>query len=187
MNDKLDELAKTFAQSVTRRQALKKFGLSLALGCATLCLATPLRAGQQVPFKGNFSFTIVLATPIDATHVLFDVDVHVQATQLGKAQGPGRFILDLAALAYVGEAAWAAANGDEVSSTFAGQFVPTDTPGLLENVEIFEIVGGTGRFEGATGAGIGGGQVEVDAAGTLMPLFPAPFVGTISSPGSLKK
>jgi hypothetical protein len=74
-----------------------------------------------------------------------------------------------------------------VFSTFAGQFVPTETQGLLENVETFEIVGGTGRFEGATGAGIGGGQVEVDAAGTLTPLFPAPFVGTISSPGSLKR
>jgi hypothetical protein len=86
----------------------------------------------------------------------------------------------------VGKATWAAANGDEVFSTFAGQFVPTDTPGLLENVETFEIVGGTGRFEGATGAGIGGGKVKVDAAGTLTPLWPAPFVGTISSPGSLK-
>jgi len=154
MKNKFNELTKSLAQSVTRRAALKKLGVGLAVGCATLCLTAPMRAGEQVPFKGKFSFTIVLATPIDATHVVFDVDVHVQATQLGKAQGPGHFILDLAALAYVGEATWAAANGDEVDSTFAGQFVPTDAQGLLENVETFEIVGGTGRFEGATGAGI---------------------------------
>jgi len=30
MNDKLDELAKNLAQCVTRRAALKKFGLGLA-------------------------------------------------------------------------------------------------------------------------------------------------------------
>ena len=36
MNDKLDELAKDLAQSVTRRGALKKF----AVGLASLALAT---------------------------------------------------------------------------------------------------------------------------------------------------
>jgi len=60
--------------------AVKRWAVSLGFAGAMLCLAAPLHAGEQVPFKGNFSFTIVLATPIDATHVLFDVDVHVQAT-----------------------------------------------------------------------------------------------------------
>ena len=36
MNNKFDELAKGMAQSVTRRQALKKFGLGLA-GLALAC------------------------------------------------------------------------------------------------------------------------------------------------------
>jgi len=39
MNNKFDELAKGLAQSVTRRQALKRFGASLAgmaLGCFAL-------------------------------------------------------------------------------------------------------------------------------------------------------
>ena len=38
MNDKFDELAKGLAQSVTRRGALKKFGVGLA-GLALACLA----------------------------------------------------------------------------------------------------------------------------------------------------
>lgn len=46
MNDKFDELTKSMAQSVTRRAALKKFGLGLA-GMALACfgLANHAEAG----------------------------------------------------------------------------------------------------------------------------------------------
>ena len=47
MNDKFDELAKGLAQSVTRRGALKKFGLGLAgLAVASLGLANKAEARQ---------------------------------------------------------------------------------------------------------------------------------------------
>jgi hypothetical protein len=47
MNNKFDELAKGLAQSVTRRQALKKFGAGLA-GVALACfgLANKAKAGS---------------------------------------------------------------------------------------------------------------------------------------------
>ncbi len=46
MNTKFDELAKGLAQSVTRRQALRCFGLGLAgMALAGLGLANPTRAG----------------------------------------------------------------------------------------------------------------------------------------------
>ena len=47
MNNKFDELAKGLAQSVTRRQALKKFGVGLA-GMALACfgLADHAQAGK---------------------------------------------------------------------------------------------------------------------------------------------
>jgi hypothetical protein len=46
MNDKFDELAKGMAQSVTRRGALKKFGLGLAgIALAALGLADEAQAG----------------------------------------------------------------------------------------------------------------------------------------------
>ncbi len=158
---------------------------SLALGCAALCLSAPAHATDQVPFKGNFVPITLSTTPLDATHVRLELDVHIEATELGKARGPASAILDVTTLSYTGQATWAAANGDAVFLTFAGQFVPTTTPGLLENIETFEIIGGTGRFEGATGAGVAAGQLD---AATLLPLGRgAPFVGTISSPGSLKK
>jgi hypothetical protein len=185
---KIVRAATAFARKMKLRQQ-EGFSLSTSrvviplVLVGALCVSAPSRAGDQVPFKGSFSPIIVSATPLDATHVLLEVDVPVRATQLGNARGPGSFILDMTTLAYSGEATWAAANGDAVFFTFAGQFVPTATPGILENVETFEVVGGTGRFEGATGGGVAGGLLDV----TLVPLTPAPFEGTISSPGSLKK
>ncbi len=48
MNNKFDELAKGMAQSVTRRQALRKFGVGLA-GMALACfgLADTAQAGRS--------------------------------------------------------------------------------------------------------------------------------------------
>src|ERR1041384_1827763 len=107
-------LTKNLARSVTRGAAPKKFGLFLAaLGFSTLA-----RADVQVPFKGNFIPMILSTTPLDATHVRLEIDVHIQATQLGHARGPAWAILDVTTLAYVGGATWAAANGDAVSFTF---------------------------------------------------------------------
>ncbi len=50
MNDKFDELAKGLAQSLTRRQALKKFGVGLA-GMALACfgLASGARGATCKP------------------------------------------------------------------------------------------------------------------------------------------
>jgi len=46
MNNKFDELTKSMAQSVTRRAALKKFGIGLA-GMALACLGLANRAEAQ--------------------------------------------------------------------------------------------------------------------------------------------
>jgi hypothetical protein len=167
---------------MTKFNITQSFGLALA--CAALSLNAPLRAGEQVPFKGTFDPVVVSATPVDATHVLLDFDVHILATHLGKALGPASAILDLTTLEYVGEATWVAASGDSIIITFVGQFVPTNTPGLFDNVETFEIVGGTGRFEGASGACVAGGQFDFITQSAPAPI---PFGGIISSPGSLKK
>jgi len=43
MNEQFDELTKNMAQSVTRRAALKKFGVGLA-GMALACLGLPNKA-----------------------------------------------------------------------------------------------------------------------------------------------
>lgn len=185
MNDKFDKLTKSFAQSITRTHLVTKFGIGLALGCALLCITPSLRAGQQVPFNGNFNPVILLATPVDASHVHLDLHVTARATLLGNAQGSASITLNVTDFTYVGHTIWVASNGDSVSLMFEGQFVPTATAGVLQNVETFEVVGGAGRFKGATGAGAAAGLLD---AATLVPLKgTVPFIGTISSPGSLKK
>ena len=55
MNDKFDELAKGLAQSVTRRGALKKFGLGLA-GIALAALGFPDQAAAN-PRKKKCPYT----------------------------------------------------------------------------------------------------------------------------------
>jgi hypothetical protein len=52
MNNKFDELAKGLAQSVTRREAFKKFGIGLA-GMALACFGLPRRAKAQTTQKGK--------------------------------------------------------------------------------------------------------------------------------------
>jgi hypothetical protein len=50
MNDKFDELAKGLAQSVTRRQALRRFGVGLAgIALASLGLANKAEARHCKP------------------------------------------------------------------------------------------------------------------------------------------
>jgi hypothetical protein len=179
------------SQSMNRGASKKRFpvGFSalLLLLISWFCFAVPVSAGEQVPFKGTFDPIIEPPTPVDLTHVRLDVDVIVRATELGNAQGPGYFILDETTLTYVGGVTWYAANGDSVILTFIGAFVATpttSTTGIYDNVETFQVVGGTGRFEGATGAGVCGGQFDLS---TRTAVAPAPFEGTISSPGANKK
>ena len=56
MNNRFDELAKGMAQSVTRRAALKKFGVGLA-GLALACfgLTPSAKAGKCVKYGGPCS------------------------------------------------------------------------------------------------------------------------------------
>jgi hypothetical protein len=59
MNNRFDELTKSLAQSVTRRGALKKFGVSLA-GMALACFGLVRKAyawncrGSGAPCKSHF-------------------------------------------------------------------------------------------------------------------------------------
>jgi len=51
MNNKFDELAKGLAQSVTRRQAFKRFGAGLA-GMVLACFGLASRARGQTTYNG---------------------------------------------------------------------------------------------------------------------------------------
>jgi hypothetical protein len=53
MNDKFDQLAKSVAESVTRRQAFRRFGLGL-VGMALACFGLSSKAGEPCLPSGSF-------------------------------------------------------------------------------------------------------------------------------------
>jgi hypothetical protein len=129
-------------------------------------------AGVTVPLKGGFDFW---AAP-DAAVLCADGEIGIRATKIGRATHLGPFTarstycVDLAALAIRnGHTIYTAANGAELWSTFSGKL--TGSPPVF-GVEIdLIVVGGTGRFAGATGgavvvgdfdASVGSGTVSMD-------------------------
>jgi hypothetical protein len=60
--------------------------------------------------------------------------------------------------------------GDTLFGTYSGAFALTDTPLLLANTVNFIVTGGTGRFEGATGAFTGTGTLDRSVARPLSQL-----------------
>lgn len=145
---------------------------AVALFAATLVLATPASAthgqpAQAVPFNGVIKgiFTSLdyapgfptersdfggrCSVPSDA---IFSFIATGQGTHVGLFTGGGtdcgRIDLATGIVQYDGTGTWTAANGDTWSSVYLGTAFPDGS-----NTEEFTVVGGTGRFEGATGHG----------------------------------
>jgi len=145
---------------------------------AVLGLASPLAAGDQVPFQGSLD-GVVTHTPIDPLHDQVDVEATGNATHLGLFMLDIPHIVNHANGTAIGSYEFTAANGDTVFADFTGQATPTSTPGVLYMVETATITGGTGRFAGASGSFICERLFD-RIAGTTS----GSFEGTISSPGA---
>ena len=87
MNDKFDELAKGLAQSATRRQALKKFGVGLA-GMALACfgLANKAKAATR---KGYFQVRPISLTDPIFVYTGYCVDATTCSTSAPSSCGSG--------------------------------------------------------------------------------------------------
>jgi hypothetical protein len=129
------------------KQRLHGFKVLTAV-LAALALSWPAAAaGQQVPFKGQSSGVV--------TTVGFDPVAGIeytrltgegQATHLGRFTVTGYVAIDVAAGLVQGTFTLTAANGDMLFLLMAGGGIdPTHGFGT------FTVVGGTGRFQGATG------------------------------------
>ena len=132
---------------------MKRYSSAAVLALAVLTvvgLAGPVVAQEQAPFKGSFEgdVTVTPAPPF--------LSVHVEAT--GNATQLGLFTLDIPHLVNPtdhtasGFYEFTAANGDTVIAKFTGNAMPTAIPGVLYIEEMATIIGGTGRFAGATGS-----------------------------------
>jgi hypothetical protein len=155
---------------------------------ATLGLAGPVAAGEQVPFKGSFEgIAIVTGGPAILTVA---VNATGNATQLGQftLSIPHQVDRGISPFPFpwtsTGSYEFVAANGDTLFASFVGQVTPIS--GGLAAVEIATVTDGTGRFAGATGGFTIARVVLVDPATGIRTTIGS-FAGTISSPGAAKR
>jgi hypothetical protein len=157
---------------------------SLALALIPLVSASATApASQQVPFRAAWSAAITIA-PLTPPFVAVSGLGAGQALHLGAVTAQS---LSETVNLETGEGAAAyrftAANGDEVLVDFAFIAVPT-SPNLYSIQGVWQAVGGTGRFDGATGSGSYVGEVAFSGPVEAVGRFE--LQGAISPPGSLK-
>ena len=120
--------------------------LSIVLASATF--AAPASAGKQVPFKGRSS-GVVTVTGFSYPFVTTSVVGEGEATHLGRFTLTAEAVVNVSLPGGPASGSWilTAANGDQLFVTFTAYGIdPTNGYGD------FTIVGGTGRFQGATGS-----------------------------------
>jgi hypothetical protein len=156
---------------------------------ATFVLATPASAthgqpGKRLPFTGVIEGTFTSLEyapgfPVERStfdgrcsvpsDIIFSIVGMGEGTHVGSFTGGvtdcGRVDLATGVVEYDGTGSWTAANGDTWNSTYVGTAFPDGT-----NTEEFTIVGGTGRFTGASGHGLDVGTSDMTA-------MPPTFVG----------
>jgi hypothetical protein len=164
---------------------MKLFTCSVAFALAALAVLNfvgPVAAGEQVPFNGTLegSFTVIPVPP---------PEINRQLDATGKASHFGKFTYDfphsvdrsVMPATGVGISTFTAANGDQVFALILGE-ATLFAPGVLLGVEEGTILGGTGRFEGATGSFVIERLIDTVNLTTI-----GTFEGTISSPGANKE
>jgi hypothetical protein len=159
-----------------RSAAIIAFAILTLLG-----LARHAAAGDQVPFKGTLqgSFTVI---PVPPPAINRQLSATGNATHLGSFTFDFPHSVDRSVIPAtgVGIATFTAANGDQVFALIHGE-ATLASPGILQGVENGEILGGTGRFENASGSFVIERLIDTVNLTTV-----GAFTGTISSPGSAK-
>jgi len=155
--------------------------------CITLLLAgaivatTSLSAEpKQIPFRASFDaeFQNTVAFPI----------IHVRVQGHGQAQALGRStaitnneFVNLLTGAGTATFTLTGANGDTLVLESIFQNTAPDAGGAFTFGGDYDVVGGTGRFAGATGSGTVTGSGQLTSADAGVAEFS--YEGTISSPG----
>ena len=157
---------------------------ALALALVTLVSAPAVaRAGQQVPFRAAWSADITIS-PLAPPFVAVSGLGAGRALHLGTMTAQSiTETVNLETGAGIAAYRFIAANGDEVLVNFAFTAIPT-SPNVYSIQGVWQVVGGTGRFDGASGSGDYVGEVVF--SGPVKALGQFALEGTIASPGSLK-
>src|SRR5436190_1301734 len=175
------------AEMRTRTQ-IRRSSLFPALCCALLLMVSvlaaaapqPSRAKGEVPFRASFDteFQVTSGPPILNITVQGDGNgLHIGKSKTFTTNQVVNLVTGTATATYT----VIAANGDTVVFQDEFNVVPTSNGVTFEGT--YEIIGGTGRFSGATGHGVLTGSAVFTGPNTGVGEFT--FEGFISSPGSL--
>ena len=123
---------------------------AIVAAALAFCLAGPVSAGDQVPFKGSLSGTVTV-TPLTPPIASVLIEATGTATQLGSFTLEVPHTVNQALRTATGTYVFTAANGDTLTASFTGQATIV-SPGVLSTSESANITGGTGRFAGASGS-----------------------------------
>jgi hypothetical protein len=147
---------------------------------AALTLAHSAFASDPVPFKGTET-GVVSGVAFQFPFATSMTRAEGEATHVGHYQLEVLFVVDVRFATAAGAGVLTAANGDRLFLTLEGSRTDVAT-----TVAFFTIIGGTGRFEGATGGWTAYNQFEFP-----VPTSPNPYTarpdGTISTVGSNKQ
>jgi opacity protein-like surface antigen len=118
---------------------------------ATLLIAAvtaPVAATHEVPLRGSWD---AVETAVVVPPMLFvNSNAVGHASQLGRYTATFEFQVDLRTSTASGSFTMTAANGDTLFGTLSGHSTPAGSFAAI--VETDTILGGTGRFAGATGS-----------------------------------
>ena len=152
---------RNFELSLSRR-------LSLALFAATLLVPTVTMAGSAVPFKASIAITELITGGSGACYFTGEISGTGHATHLGHVTLVSHDCINPinqtgTELSFSStQLVLTAANGDQIFATYSGTFTIQGPVGAIAGG--YQIVGGTGRFSHATGAGTVQGVEDVTAS-----------------------
>lgn len=165
---------------------IEKLSRFAALAMIAILLSPVLSfAGNQVPYRDRVEAEIVDATPVSSNEVLLAFEVHRgQGTLVGRFTTEGELLVNTDTFQFTGTNTLTSANGDQIFIEITGMLTPTADPEVFIISVETEFVGGTGRFENATGGFSGEGRLRLGPGGAFVgSTFNGVGVGTISSPG----
>jgi hypothetical protein len=111
--------------------------------------ADAVASNRRIPLQG--AFQVVEQYDYQFPTLFVDGAGSGIATHLGRFTVNYEHVVDLPTLAGTGTAQFIAANGDRLFTEVTGQANPTEDPDVAYIEETYTILGGTGRFAGATG------------------------------------
>jgi len=157
----------------TNKLVLSAALLAMAISSPTALAGPKEKPAKEKPFKASLAVAETLGPPCASDHpnpLAFgsgNITVIGKASHMGRVSGDGIDCINiippdpdvLPSFIFTNEnLTLTAANGDKLFLLYEGSFTPTTPPTVVPSIyEIkgeFQVQGGTGRFEGATGSGI---------------------------------